>query len=355
MLSLAYVLVLLPGLVIGITVHEAAHALTAKWLGDYLPKRLGRISLNPFKHLSLWGTLALFVLGFGWGKPVPVNLYNFKRTKLDYLLCSLAGPVSNLLVCVVIGGLLLLLKPGKLIEAILIPIFLINAVLAVINFLPIPPLDGSKIWPCVIPGMRPVISGKWSTVWVVVLIIGLYSGAIGKIILPTMNRVGHVLTGILHDSPRPAGFPEVLNAPQGAYLKNHYVSTKEGNDPNVFGLFFKIAEPYPAKQLIGYIEENLTKYQYYPLAYQLSDPNKPAEPRWQLEAIGNHNFGSWKKGWINRQGELIVVNIKYEPKDGSEYSSQRAIVYFILYKSIPESGHLAEYRSKHPEEFKSSP
>jgi Zn-dependent protease len=193
---LATVLVLLPGLILGITVHETAHALTAKWLGDCYAQKMGRISLNPFRHLSLWGTLALFVLGFGWGKPVPINLYNFKRPKLDYLLSSLAGPVSNILLCVVILGLLFL-KPGRLIEALLTPIFLINAILAVINLLPIPPLDGSKIWPCIIPGMRPVVSGKWSTVWVVVLIVALYSGAIDKVILPVMNQMNHILSSVL--------------------------------------------------------------------------------------------------------------------------------------------------------------
>jgi Zn-dependent protease len=194
---LVKVLVLLPGLIVGITIHEAAHALTAKWLGDSHPQRLGRISLNPFRHLSLWGTLALFVLGFGWGKPVPVNLYNFKRPKLDYLLCSIAGPVSNILLCVIILGLLFL-KPGKLIAAFLSLIFLMNAILAVINLLPIPPLDGSKIWPCVIPGMRPVVSGKWSTVWVIVLLIAIYSGVLDKVILPVMNHINHILISILN-------------------------------------------------------------------------------------------------------------------------------------------------------------
>jgi Zn-dependent protease len=193
----AEVLNLLPGLVVGITIHEASHALTAKWLGDHLAERMGRISLNPFRHLSLWGTLALFVLGFGWGKPVLVNLYNFKRPKLDYFLCSIAGPVSNILLCVIILGLLFL-KPGSLIEGILSSIFVINAILAVINLLPIPPLDGSKIWPCVIPGMRPMVSGKWSTIWVAVLIVGMFSGAIYEVIRPVMNQMNHILSIVLN-------------------------------------------------------------------------------------------------------------------------------------------------------------
>ncbi len=76
-------LFLLPGLIIGLTVHEAAHAISAKWLGDDVAWRQGRVTLNPLKHLSLFGTLALFVLGFGGGKPVKVNLYNFTSPKRD--------------------------------------------------------------------------------------------------------------------------------------------------------------------------------------------------------------------------------------------------------------------------------
>jgi len=137
-------LILLPGLVIGLTVHEAAHALSARWLGDRTAERMGRVSLNPLRHLSPLGTLALFFIGFGWGKPVIVNLYNFKRPKLYYLLSSLAGPASNLLLCAISLGVLHL-RPHWVIEWIATSVFYINAILAVINLLPVPPLDGSKI------------------------------------------------------------------------------------------------------------------------------------------------------------------------------------------------------------------
>jgi len=346
----AEVLFLLPGLVIGITIHEAAHALSAKWLGDKYPQRLGRISLNPLRHLSIWGTLALFVLGFGWGKPVPVNLYNFKRPKLDYFLCSIAGPVSNLLLCAVLG-VLILLNPGRLMVSILIPIFTINLILAVINLIPIPPLDGSKIWPCVIPGMRPVISGKWSTFWVVVLLIGLYSGMIDKVMLPVMNQTQWILSNIRNNSPRPDGFPEVLIAPKKAYQKIYWAYPENSSDPNDFIIGFKIAESYPAQNLISFLEDNLSQNQFRPLAYQLSDPNKPADAHWQLENNGDPNLGSWKKGWINNQGEIIVVEINYELNSDSKYISQRPIVYFCLYKDFPKLDLLLEYKSKHPEEF----
>jgi Zn-dependent protease len=187
---------LLPGLIIGLTFHEAAHALTAKWLGDRTSERMGRISLNPLRHLSPLGTLALFILGFGWGKPVIVNLYNFRRPKLYYLLSSLAGPAVNLILCGISLGLLYL-HPHVLIQWICMSVFFINAILACVNLLPIPPLDGSKIWPCIIPGAKPVISGRWTMVWMVVLVVALYTGVIDKILGPVIG----LLTSLLPQTP----------------------------------------------------------------------------------------------------------------------------------------------------------
>jgi Zn-dependent protease len=191
-MNFLYALFLLPGLIIGLTVHEAAHALTAKWLGDRNAERMGRISLNPFRHLSLLGTLVLFVIGFGWAKPVMVNLYNFKRPKLYYFLSSIAGPISNLLLCALSLGILYL-GPNKYVGLLCGSVFFINAILAVVNLIPIPPLDGSKIWPCLIPKMRPTVSGKWSNIWLVVLLIVLFSGALGKILGPTLNFLTQLL------------------------------------------------------------------------------------------------------------------------------------------------------------------
>jgi len=178
-------LLLLPGLLVGLTIHEAAHAITAKWLGDPTGERMGRVSLNPLRHLSPLGTIALFILGFGWGKPVIVNIYNFKRPKLYYLLSSLAGPAANLVLCGLSLGILYL-RPPWLIAFICVSIFYINAILAVINLLPIPPLDGSKIWPCIIPGMKPTVSAKWMRIWIVVLLVCLFTGVIDKILVPVL-------------------------------------------------------------------------------------------------------------------------------------------------------------------------
>ena len=191
-MDLETALFLLPGLIIGLTVHEAAHAITAKWLGDRTAEEMGRVSLNPLRHLSALGTLALFVLGFGWGKPVIINLHNFKKPKLYYLLSSLAGPASNLILCVLSLGVLYL-RLGRVVEFIFTSIFFINAILAVINLLPVPPLDGSKIWPCIIPGMKPMVSAQWTKVWIVVLLICLFTGVLDKILFPVLDFLASLL------------------------------------------------------------------------------------------------------------------------------------------------------------------
>ena len=187
-------LLLLPGFLIGLTVHEAAHAITAKWFGDDTAERMGRVSLNPLRHLSPMGTVALFFLGFGWGRPVVVNINNFRKPKLHYLLSSLAGPASNLILCGVALGVLYL-RPMREIAWICLSIYYINAILAVVNLLPIPPLDGSKIWPVIIPGMPAVISGKWNMIWMVVLVVAFYTGAIGYVIGPVFEFLTVLLPG----------------------------------------------------------------------------------------------------------------------------------------------------------------
>ena len=195
-MNLITALFLLPGLVVGLTIHEAAHAITAKWLGDRNPERMGRVSLNPFRHLSPLGTVALFVLGFGWGKPVVVNLYNFKRPKLYYFLSSIAGPISNLILSGLSLGILYL-RPHWIVSFICMSIFFINAILAVINLLPVPPLDGSKIWPCIIPGMRPTVSGKWTKIWMAILLVCLFTGVIDKILGPVLGFLESLLPSSL--------------------------------------------------------------------------------------------------------------------------------------------------------------
>lgn len=127
-------------LIIAITIHEFAHAYVADRLGDPTPRSHGRLTLNPLKHLDPLGTLMLFIAHFGWGRPVPIDPYNFRSPRRDELLVALAGPGSNLLLAVILS-LLLRVFPLYFLNILII----INVSLAIFNLLPIPPLDGSNI------------------------------------------------------------------------------------------------------------------------------------------------------------------------------------------------------------------
>jgi Zn-dependent protease len=134
------------GLVIGITVHEAAHATSAYLLGDDTAYREGRVTLNPASHLDVLGSLMLLMAGFGWGKPTPVMPSKLRGGVYGPVAVALAGPVSNLLIVAVCGALFLIpaFQGGYLALVVVMTAFT-NALLFVFNLIPIPPLDGSKI------------------------------------------------------------------------------------------------------------------------------------------------------------------------------------------------------------------
>jgi len=138
-------------LIIAITIHEFSHALVADRLGDPTPRSQGRLSLNPLKHLDPIGTVMMLVARFGWGKPVPIDPYNFSHPKRDELFVALAGPVSNLILASFLA-IVYRFFPVSIIFVIAI----INIYLAIFNLLPIPPLDGSKIFLNLLPQEKSV-------------------------------------------------------------------------------------------------------------------------------------------------------------------------------------------------------
>jgi Zn-dependent protease len=131
------------GLLLAITIHEFSHAYAADRLGDPTPRAMGRLTLNPLAHLDPIGTLMIFIAHFGWGKPVPIDPYNFANPRRDEIVVALAGPISNIILGSTIG--IISLTTGYFNEILYI-IAIVNFSLAVFNLIPIPPLDGSKVF-----------------------------------------------------------------------------------------------------------------------------------------------------------------------------------------------------------------
>jgi Zn-dependent protease len=147
-----YFLAWVIAIVVALTTHEFAHALVATKLGDSTPGKMGRLTLNPVAHIDPLGFLALVLVGFGWAKPVPFNPYNLvKAPRWGPTLVAFAGPLTNLLNVIIFGAVLKFasaasnLEPFNLGIQFLNLLVVINVVLFVFNFIPIPPLDGSKL------------------------------------------------------------------------------------------------------------------------------------------------------------------------------------------------------------------
>ena len=143
----------LVGLIIGFTVHEFSHALTAHGEGDQTARRMGRLTFNPIKHIDLLGFLLLLIVGFGWAKPVQVDPYNLRHGRLGMSWVALAGPLSNFALAFLLGlvfRLNLLSEPNfysltGLLGFALFFIIFYNLILGIFNLIPLPPLDGSKV------------------------------------------------------------------------------------------------------------------------------------------------------------------------------------------------------------------
>lgn len=183
-------------MVLAISFHEFAHALTATYLGDQTARLQGRLTVNPLSHLDPIGTVLMLTVGFGWGKPVPFNPYNLKFKRFGPALVALAGPLSNLLMLLVallfykFGYPLLDLAPENGLQVFLELFIMINLVLMVFNFVPIPPLDGSKglfaLLPASMENVRVFLQryGMWILLGLLLFFPGVFDAAYAVALRP---------------------------------------------------------------------------------------------------------------------------------------------------------------------------
>ncbi|MFZ3073286.1 MAG: site-2 protease family protein [Thermodesulfobacteriota bacterium] len=187
-----------PVILLALTVHEYAHAWVAKRRGDNTAYMLGRVTLNPIKHLDLVGTIMLFFSGlFGWAKPVPVNPRNFKNPSRDMMVVSIAGPLANIVLAAVFAVIYSVMSSAaQYSEALLnsgffVPLFFmvkvgiyINVGLAIFNMLPIPPLDGSKVLYHFLPANAALGYSRIEPYGFFILLFFIVTGALDKVMGP---------------------------------------------------------------------------------------------------------------------------------------------------------------------------
>lgn len=182
------------GLVFAITIHEAAHAFVAYRLGDPTAKLAGRLTLDPRSHLDPIGTLALLLVGFGWGRPTPFDPFNLRNVKRDSALISLAGAVSNFVLAFLISIPYLIMFFTNSINAeiinayrVLSPIILINLLLGTFNLIPVHPLDGFKVLAGILPRdwYRDFIQTERYGIFILILLLA--TNMIGRILYPIVS------------------------------------------------------------------------------------------------------------------------------------------------------------------------
>ena len=161
-------------LIVGITFHEFSHAFVADTLGDHRPRALNRVNLNPVNHIDPVGALVFILAGFGWGKPVPVNVYALRPGRIGMAFVSLAGPIANVVVAVVGAILYRVLDiagisglPIQIVEWVVY----FNLVLAILNLIPIPPLDGYNTLLSFLPPRAVFTVQRYAAYGIIVLLV----------------------------------------------------------------------------------------------------------------------------------------------------------------------------------------
>lgn len=202
------IIILTIPVLLAITLHEFAHGWVANRLGDPTARLLGRLTLNPIKHLDPIGTLAFFLTGMiGWAKPVPVNILQLKDPKKDMMLVALAGPLTNIFLAAVSALFLKFLSITGLtynfsLLSVIRPIYLmaqasvmINVGLAIFNIIPVPPLDGSRILTGLLPYRQALTFSKIEPYGFMILIGLMFTGIVHMVISPIVYLIVGILLG----------------------------------------------------------------------------------------------------------------------------------------------------------------
>jgi Zn-dependent protease len=205
MFNLTSILLSAPAILFCLTIHEYAHGLVALRLGDPTAKNVGRLTLNPFKHLDLIGTICLFLFRFGWAKPVPIDPNYFSNPRRDIFLSSLAGPAANFMAAIGFGIILRLVNftftSSNFLAIILMMFVYFNLILAIFNLIPIPPLDGSKILYYLLPRTMALQYAQLERygifILLAIIVLGQFTGIsiFGAVISPIVRVFSTVIIG----------------------------------------------------------------------------------------------------------------------------------------------------------------
>ena len=202
-------IMLVPAL-LAVTLHEVAHGFIADKFGDPTARLLGRLTLNPLKHLDPIGTIALLVFGFGWARPVPVNANNLRDAKKDMIWVALAGPSANLLLALfsalllrVIVSIAASLPQGSQMLVMIEPVALmaafglyINVILCLFNLMPIPPLDGGRVLMGVLPERHAQTLRKVEPFGMLIILFLIFGTSIWKTTFgPAVHHVVSMMAG----------------------------------------------------------------------------------------------------------------------------------------------------------------
>ncbi len=207
-INFGLILIQAPVILLSLTIHEYFHGWTASKLGDPTAKQMGRLTLNPIAHLDVLGTILMFLVGFGWAKPVPINAMNFKNPRKGTLLVAIAGPLSNLATAIVAGLLLRSMIPkvisGQIapgsIESLIVILLILALVygiaLAVFNLIPIPPLDGSRVLYAVLPDRLLYPYSRFEPYGVIFLFgLFIFGGGIFRYLLYPLSYISVAFSG----------------------------------------------------------------------------------------------------------------------------------------------------------------